>query len=177
MLSYATRTGKGGYDNMKRYLVCSDIHGRIDLFKKAFLKDKAVDGVLIAGDLQLDTYEITDFVYAKGNDCCNVYMVCGNCDAYEPSASLLPSVLFCEAGPHRILLTHGHRYYAPRTDLMSYKAEENGCDIVIFGHIHRFVFEKIDDILFLNPGALMSGSYAVLTVANDGTVSFEHMSV
>ena len=162
---------------MKKYIICSDIHGRIERFEKAFTKNSDADCLLVAGDLQLDSYEITDFVYKRANKKCDVYMVQGNCDAYEPSAGLLPVDLIIEGQcGHKILLTHGHKYRA-RTDLMSYKAEENGCDIVVFGHIHRFVNEKAGDILFVNPGALNAGDYAVLTIDDEGKISVTSESI
>ena len=103
-----------------------------------------------------------------------VYMVAGNCDRYTPSASMLTTedtVRISEN--HTLLLTHGHRYHVPRTDLLSYAALQAGADVVVFGHTHCRCREEEDGILFLNPGAIRNGQYMVLTVDDTENIRAE----
>jgi len=146
---------------MIRYLVCSDIHGREDLFSKMLEEEKDIDALVIAGDLELDIDRLSEVVM-RNHAGCKIYAVAGNCDAYGPLKGRLREVLTFPLGDrHRVFLTHGHIYRA-RSDLMGYSAMENGCNIVIFGHTHCVCVEDQGDILFLNPGALKSGSYMML---------------
>ena len=101
-------------------------------------------------------------------------MVAGNCDRYSPSASLLAEdETFRLSEKHTLLLTHGHRYHVPRTDLLSYKAEETGADVVIFGHTHCPHRSEENGILFLNPGAIRNGQYLILTIDDDENIQTE----
>ena len=155
---------------MSKYIVCSDIHGRSGSFMKVLAAEKKADGIIIAGDLELDPNDIADMVRSCIPDC-SIYAVAGNCDAYSPAAvTLRPLAVFDIEGNNKVLLTHGHRYSVPRTDILSYSAEEQGCNIVIFGHTHRYLCQKEAGILFVNPGALRNGEYALLTVGDDGGV-------
>ena len=38
---------------MKKFFVCSDIHGRLAFLKSILLKQHGLDGIIIAGDLEL----------------------------------------------------------------------------------------------------------------------------
>lgn len=159
---------------MKKYFICSDIHGRLAFLKSILMKQHDLDGVIIAGDLELETYEITDMIYSLFPGGCDVFMVAGNCDRYTPSASLLATEeTFRLSEKHTLFLTHGHRYHVPRTDLLSYKAEETGADIVIFGHTHCPLREEENGILFLNPGAIRNGQYLILTIDDDENIDTE----
>lgn len=153
---------------MKRFFICSDIHGRIGKFKEALSREDKLDGVIVAGDLQLDTYEITELVYRYFPDNCIVRMVAGNCDAYEPSAGLLQiDDTFDISEGHKVFLTHGHRYRSGSVEILSYAAEEKGADIVIFGHTHCVCNMKEGGILFLNAGAMKDGRYMILELTDD----------
>ncbi|MCR5528471.1 MAG: YfcE family phosphodiesterase [Saccharofermentans sp.] len=161
---------------MTRYLICSDIHGRKDLFDRITDVEKNLSAVIIAGDLELDVSELSDIVMRKNTTPCSIYAVAGNCDAYRPSKVKLREVLTFDIGDeHRAFLTHGHRYGA-REDLMSYAALENNCNIVIFGHTHCFCEEEQFGTLFLNPGALKAGSYMILE-EDEGHIRVFHKRV
>ena len=159
---------------MKKFFVCSDIHGRLAFLKSILLKQQGLDGIIIAGDLELESYQITDLVYDLFPGGCSICMVAGNCDRYSPSASLLAEdETFRLSEKHTLLLTHGHRYHVPRTDLLSYKAEETGADVVIFGHTHCPHRSEENGILFLNPGAIRNGQYLILTIDDDENIDTE----
>lgn len=98
----------------------------------------------------------------------------GNCDYdYE-----IPSSLIIPVENHKIYVTHGHRELFFRTyDELINKAKENDCDIVCFGHIHRYVDEIKEGIHLLNPGSLRNNrdgskpSYMRLIIDEDEVVA------
>lgn len=75
----------------------------------------------------------------------------GNCD-YDFE---LPSSLVIPVESHQIYVTHGHKELFFRSyDELIKEAKKHHCDIVCFGHIHRYVDEEVDGIRLLNPGSL-----------------------
>ncbi|MBR0369000.1 MAG: metallophosphoesterase [Clostridia bacterium] len=89
-----------------------------------------------------------------------LYFVPGNCDRSDAAPW---TVKVCEG--HRILACHGHQYDVKwGLDALSYRAEECGADIALYGHTHEAAAEYVGKVLTLNPGALMGGRYAVLTL-------------
>ena len=158
---------------MKRYLICSDIHGRESYLESALAKNVPLDGVYIAGDLEMSPSELEDMIRRLTSPKTDVRMVCGNCDSYYTEASSLRTAIVFPIQPnHKVFMTHGHRYMA-RHDIMSYAAQDNGCDIVIYGHIHRKIDMTEYGIRFLNPGAMKDNSYMILTVDDDGNLNVE----
>ncbi|MBR2750754.1 MAG: YfcE family phosphodiesterase [Clostridiales bacterium] len=155
---------------MKKYLICSDIHGREENLRYVVMQESPLDGVIIAGDLQMETHEVED-VIRKENHKFELYMVCGNCDIYTHTASQLPPVLaFPISETHRVFLTHGHLFHGPSYSLLAVTAREKHCDIVVYGHTHCAVDETEEGIRFINGGALRRGGYAILTIGDDESV-------
>ena len=85
-----------------------------------------------------------------------------------------PETLVLEVGEHRFLLTHGHRqgvYFG--YDGLIRLAKINRCDIVCFGHTHRYSEAEKDGILLLNPGSIWCNrdgsapSYMIITLENE----------
>ena len=74
-----------------------------------------------------------------------------------------------------MLLTHGHAYNVnyDLTGLM-YKAMEEDCKAVFFGHTHRCMQDEANGIRFINPGSLTQprdgsgGSYAIVRTSQEG---------
>lgn len=156
---------------MKKYLICSDIHGREDILRFVVQKEKPLDGVIVAGDLQLEAHEIENII-RKEIPRFDLYMVCGNCDRYTFTAAQLPPFLaFDLSGHHKVLLTHGHLFpgRAPHS-VMGMTALQKHCDILIYGHTHRAVDTTENGIRFINGGALMRGEYAILTLNDDESI-------
>jgi putative phosphoesterase len=62
-------------------------------------------------------------------------------------------------------------------DNLIYSAEENDCDIALFGHIHQPVDETFGDVRILNPGSISRPrggsrkSYIVMEMSEDGEYS------
>jgi len=156
-----------------RYLVCSDIHGSLGVFRKILEKEKdsAIEAVIVTGDLELDPGllrgQIEEILPNIGYK--NIHMVRGNCDEYS-AASALPLELILEDSGHKLFITHGHRQGIPRVNAMYIAASREGCDIALFGHSHTYTDQYEDEVRFLNPGAVLKGynkpsSYMILDVA------------
>lgn len=71
-------------------------------------------------------------------------------------------------GDVRAIVVHGHRQNARRgVDGVLAAAKSKDCKLAFYGHTHAFYDSAADGVRIINPGALCSGSYAVVTV--DGT--------
>lgn len=156
-----------------KYLVCSDIHGSLGVFRKILEceKDSGIDAVIVTGDLELSPEILRDQIeeILPGIDYKSIHMVRGNCDEYS-AASALPLELILEDSGHKIFITHGHRQGIPRVNAMYIAASREGCDIALFGHSHTYTDQYEDDVRFLNPGAVVKGygkpsSYMILNIA------------
>lgn len=125
-----------------KVLITGDIHGRNDVLQKVLKKEKNFDLHLNTGDLGLNIQTIQD---------AQMIAVKGNTDHYLD----LPTERLIEYEGLRILLTHGHlqnvKYGLNELILM---AKEMDADICIFGHTHDAFYRRIDNIIFINPGAL-----------------------
>ena len=87
--------------------------------------------------------------------------VAGNCDMF----SRVAREIFANYEGHRILACHGHLHDVKwGLEQLSYYAEERGADIVLYGHTHEALANYVGPVLMINPGALMRGRYAELTL-------------
>ena len=142
-----------------KLLITSDVHGEVEKLEAVIKKNKDCEHILCAGDIGLTNVQIEDN---------NLIAVKGNCDYY----SNLPLDRILDLGGKKILLTHGHvEQVKYGLEGLFQKAEHLGIDIVVFGHIHYPVLKTINNILFINPGALndVKGNYAIY---EDGVVTF-----
>lgn len=146
-----------------KLLITGDIHGQHDVLEKVLKKEKDYDLHLNTGDLGLDieTIKQLDMIAVKGNT------------DYDLN---LPTERLIEHQGLRILLTHGHlqnvKYGLNELILM---AEEMQADICIFGHTHDAFYRQINDVTFINPGAL-SGHYAkTYAIYEEKKVSIIHV--
>lgn len=179
---------------MVRLMVCSDIHARIGHFQDAVVAARAggpVDAILIAGDLQMPMAAIDELNLPEP-----VHLVHGNNDAalepIHPADELVIDVttsgiasvqaLSYHEGAaargsetvHRILMTHGHTYRAPRLVRLRQRAATLDADVVIYGHSHRWQVDAGGpaDALVVNSCTLMpkpgSGRCTFMTMVIDG---------
>lgn len=117
---------------MKRALVVSDTHGKADLIAIAKLA-RDCDMVFHLGDGFADGQKLTVMQPHP------VIQVLGNAD--------LPLIVVpekqIEVEGWTVLLTHGHRYGVKRNlvELVGH-ADEQGADLVLFGHVHKPVYEE-----------------------------------
>lgn len=127
-----------------RVLVTSDTHSMYTKISDLILERDDIDIMIHAGDGVDDCKYI---YYETGID---YYVVKGNNDYLSDQ----PYERVIELEGHKILLSHGHKENIDLSiNQLFQKALDYGCDIVIFGHIHRYVKMERNGILFLNPGS------------------------
>ncbi|WP_113930202.1 metallophosphoesterase [Bacillus sp. P14.5] len=147
-----------------RLIVVSDSHGSDTEITDLYSTYKGkVDGFVHCGDSELKASDPAMEGYLA---------VRGNCDM-DPS---YPEVLIEEIDGTRILATHGHLYNVKMTLMnLNYLAKENGAKIVFFGHSHQLGAEKIEDVLFVNPGSILlprgrkERTYALIETEKEST--------
>lgn len=123
-------------------IILSDSHGLTEELKVIKERHKDVTTFIHCGDSELD---------AKSSFLEGFHVVQGNCDHDET----LPLELLIQLENERILVTHGHLNQVKQTlMLLTYKAEEVNATICCFGHSHLLGVEKINNILFINPGSI-----------------------
>jgi len=145
---------------MAKICLISDSHGYKNRVE-SLVYENDYDYIFFMGDGLRDFEDI---------DLNNIKKVSGNCDLFNFEAI----TMFVNINKNKIMITHGHEYKAKLSKALMLKtAKENNCNIVCFGHTHKQFCEYIDDILFVNPGALKNGEYALLTINDDGTKSVE----
>ena len=128
-----------------RILVISDSHGRNDDVTGVLRQVGHIDMLIHCGDVERGDDYIRSLVD------CPVHMVSGNND-YDLD---LPAVDIFMVGDYKVLLTHGHRFSVYRgVDRLKAYAQEQGADIVMFGHTHVPYIEIGEDMTILNPGSI-----------------------
>jgi putative phosphoesterase len=120
----------------------SDTHGK--LRSEVFTHFHGVDHILHAGDI-----EDPDILVALAT-IAPVAAVYGNTDGFHLRRQLSEKVELELAG-QRIVLIHGHQFGSPHPPDLA--AAFPDADIVVFGHTHRPLAERIGSALFINPGA------------------------
>jgi putative phosphoesterase len=79
-----------------------------------------------------------------------VVAVRGNADPLD-LIEVLPDRVWIEAGPHTILLLHGHH---GRTALKAARAAAGPeVDLIVFGHSHKPLIEREGQTILFNPGS------------------------
>ena len=145
-----------------KIIVISDTHDRTETMERllALQEVKEADWLIHCGDIGYDDDWLRNAFHGA------VTIVAGNCDY----GSNLPRETVVEREGTGFFITHGHRYLMGGLDRLSYRAQELGCGVVLFGHTHAPLVEEEGDILFVNPGSLAlprqanrRKTYAVLT--------------
>lgn len=150
-----------------KILVLGDTHGKLNKVTDIYPKLRNIDLIAHTGDYYRDAISIEKEFNLP------VIYVKGNCDGGGGGDDF--KIINTEFG--NILLTHGHTYNV-KYDLTSlmYKAMEENCKAVFFGHTHRCLVDESNGIHFVNPGSLTlprdgsGGSYAIARTSKD---SFE----
>ena len=121
--------------------VISDTHGR--LRPEVFGHFEGVDHIVHAGDIgHLDI--LTDLEAIAP-----VAAVWGNTDDFS-IRRVVPESTTLDVDGRTLLVVHGHQVGAPTPRLLA--AEFPDADIVVFGHTHRPLIERLDGRLYINPG-------------------------
>lgn len=131
---------------MMRLLVFSDTHGYLSpaLDLTARLQGE-IDAVIHLGDHDRDGEALHQRFPRLP-----VFCVRGNNDGAGA-----PGIRILRLEGKTLFLTHGHSYGVHfRTDRLLYAGEEQGADLVLFGHTHRPVLDFSGRVGLLNPGSL-----------------------
>ena len=148
---------------MIRLGIVSDSHDREIWLEKyaAIVRREKYDAVFHLGDHDRDARWLERQVD------CPVMFVAGNCDSFSKS----PREIRARYVGHGILAVHGHRQDVKYgLDRLSYLAEDQGADIALFGHTHMPYVGWLGRVLLINPGALMDGRYAELTLEGERAI-------
>ncbi len=150
-----------------RIIAFSDTHRHHDRVHRLFEQTHlTTDLYIFLGDIESDI----DNMFALYPDK-RILSVPGNCD----HASLNPAVGVTEAAGKKIIFTHGHRHLVNfGISQLKSLAEQNGADMVLFGHTHVRYCDYKDGVYFVNPGSLgeprdsRAPSYAVIDIIPQG---------
>ncbi len=124
--------------------IVSDTHGDQRAIKQVVAQAGPVDLWLHAGDHVRDARFLGELTGLP------VHMAAGNCDPRD--AGLPDQFLTCEG--HRLMLTHGH-YYRVKEGLqeLMWWGRQYEVDVIVFGHTHKPVICREEDLLIINPGS------------------------
>tara|TARA_B000000477_G_scaffold79390_1_gene66801 strand:- start:393 stop:884 length:492 start_codon:yes stop_codon:yes gene_type:complete len=131
---------------MKKISLLSDTHSVLDERFIPHLKDS--DEIWHAGDIG------SLIIYDKLNEISKVKAVYGNIDNHQIRITLASEVFFkCEG--LNIYMTHIGGYPGKYSKAVKEKIEKTKPDIFICGHSHilKVMNDKINNLLFINPGA------------------------
>ncbi|WP_396426692.1 metallophosphoesterase [Lederbergia sp. NSJ-179] len=127
-----------------KLLVVSDSHGNRSILKELKRKyEHEMDALIHCGDSELRAVDPV----LEG-----FHVVSGNCDL-DPK---FPNELLLNIQGNKIFITHGHLFQIKSSLLnISYRAKELGAQFAFFGHSHLLGADKMDEIVFLNPGSIL----------------------
>lgn len=149
-----------------KLLIVSDTHGRCEALDEILAREQGIDRLVHCGDVCGDE----DYIRSRFQGPCSI--VSGNNDFFTP----LPKEIVAEWGGHRFLVVHGHRqqiYYG--LENLYFRALQEECDVVLFGHTHQPVMFEEKGIWFINPGSITyprqaghQKTYVVLEIGENG---------
>jgi putative phosphoesterase len=122
--------------------IVSDTHGllRPELFETL----EGVDHILHAGDIgSLD-------ILAELEALAPVTAVWGNTDGWDVCRRV-PEVAEVELGGVRVVVIHGHQLGSPTPAALAARYPDAG--LVVFGHTHQPLIERVGGVLAVNPGS------------------------
>ncbi len=145
-----------------RILVFSDSHGRVQPMLDAVERCDP-DALFHLGDVVRDAQWLR-----KAHPKLPFYQVMGNCDwgvdgcETEGLARLAGKTVF---------YLHGHtRHVKMGPSAAVAQARALKADLLLFGHTHSPLRAPYDDLLAVNPGAVMDGRFALLSWESGGTI-------
>jgi hypothetical protein len=158
---------------MKKIIIFSDSHipSRADsqiLHKINFSK---YDYIITAGDI-VDDNTYFELINQEGG----FFGVHGNMDDYFIKKKL-PQKRIIDIEGIKIGLIHGHQTgMADPKKLI--KMFDKKIDIMIFGHSHKKYDKKINEVRFINPGALCDGLFIEMNVEKSKyDINFEKLDI
>ena len=142
--------------------IIADSHRSMRNIREALGKMEDCALILHLGDHDTD---MDDFRLPENR----LLSVPGNCDPL----SFAPHNRIFEKEGVRVFMTHGDAYGVKYTlTRLSFKAREAGAKLALYGHSHVQALDEDGGIVFLNPGALKNGDYAVVTL-HEGKITCE----
>lgn len=128
---------------MKRVMVVSDNHGDAAVLEKIVDRHRSdVDAMIHCGDSEMPCSSAVMAPFLK---------VKGNCDFDKA----YPNEFTQDIADLRFFVTHGHLFDVKMSPMpLGYRGEEQGAQIVCFGHSH--IAESFDHhgMIFINPGSI-----------------------
>jgi putative phosphoesterase len=140
-----------------KLIVLSDTHDARGMLELAaqHIEENGYDRIIHLGDIRGDARWLEDRLGRE------VVGVAGNCDFYSRDVRELVR----NFDGVKILMTHGDAYGVKRSyDRLSYRAEEMGCAAAFFGHTHQAFVGRVGGVLLVNPGTLLNGRCAQVTI-------------
>lgn len=148
---------------MTRIGVMSDSHGSQTNVVSAAWEMKNCSQIIHLGDHSDDAEALEGMTKAS------VCTVAGNCDWFADAPT---EAEFDVEGVH-VFAAHGHREGVKNGMLhLSLKAQALGAKLVLFGHTHVPCMTEDGGIVFLNPGALRDGRYAIVEIDGKSIKAF-----
>ena len=149
---------------MKTVTIVSDSHGNRSALDKLFPVFAESDYIIHLGDTSSDGQYIKKAFGDK------TYLINGNCD--HPKLGVDEIIIEIEGV--KIFACHGDKYGVKQGyDRIAYRAEEQGCNVALFGHTHRAVEIERGGVTLFNPGTLSRycrNTYLYLVVSGDKAV-------
>ena len=149
---------------MKTIVVVSDSHGNraaLDKLSGVFAES---DYIIHLGDTSSDGAHIARQFGGK------THILNGNCDLTK----LGERELVLQVEGVKIFACHGDAYGVKYSyDKLAYKAEQEGCNVALFGHTHRATEQTMGNVTLFNPGTLSRYSrhtYLYLVINGDRAV-------
>ncbi len=156
-----------------KILVLSDTHGNLSGMQKALEKfGKNAEIIVHCGD---GTRGEAKWLADNVNHA-EVVCVRGNCDF----TAELENIRYFDVYGKHIMVTHGHNFGVKfGLENLSDKAEEEGVDIVFFGHTHICADENLGGVRLINPGSCgrWEPTCAVVDIDEKGNVLVNHVRV
>lgn len=148
-----------------RILVLSDSHGDVISLKMAIEAEKTAQAVIFLGDGTNDIEETQSLLRNK-----KTIIVGGNCDsAFAPYPKKAIDV-FCGK---KIYCTHGYAEHVKTgLQMLTTKANEEGCDIAVYGHTHTPFTSYENGLYIMNPGSVRQNSYGIIDIEPNGIICF-----
>lgn len=150
-----------------KLVIFSDVHGNKEFVERIFSFNPDADYFISLGDSELSWGYLSslDILSIKGN---------------APRDAGIAFERDMEIHGKKIFLTHGHKYKVNKSmKLLLEKGFKGEYDILLYGHTHIAKVDKVKNMLFINPGSVSIprssrvGSYMVMNISEDSTVSYE----
>lgn len=152
-----------------KILVMSDTHGKRTWVTNLIKEHIDADAIFYLGDGETDL-ELGLAENGIDINSANVFQVCGNCDKDSSEAVTIVATL----EDISFLLTHGFDQCVERgTQRLVEQAKEMGCQVALYGHIHKQCLEEEEGVITYNPGAVKNGEYGLIFI-EEGQLKFEH---